>query len=89
MTSEPVREITAGNEHLASTTQEGNPAVEQAEKQVLGDANYQKVEIVHRFADSHPYVHPLLLGIAAPVIIGIIFFLTQRMRKRSETTSNL
>jgi hypothetical protein len=65
----------------ASTSQEGNPAVEQAEKQVLGDSNYQKVEVVHRFADAHPYVHPLLIGTAGLIIIGIIFLVIRHWRK--------
>lgn len=82
MTSESVNEST-------TTPQEGSPAVEQAEKQVLGETNYQKVEVVHRFADSHPYIHPLLLGVVALIIIGVLFFLTKRMRKGGETTSKL
>lgn len=36
---------------------EGSPAIEQTEKQILGNDAYQKAEVVHRFADTHPWFH--------------------------------
>lgn len=58
-----------------STSSEGSPAVEQAEKQVLGNANYQKVEVVHRFADTHPWFHPLLAAGVVIVVVCVAVFL--------------
>jgi uncharacterized membrane protein len=45
---------------------------------VLGETNYQKIEVVHRFADAHPYVHPLLLGAVIVIVVGIVYFLALR-----------
>lgn len=68
----------------ASATGEGNPDIERAEQQALGTSTYQKVEVVHRFADSHPWLHPLLIvGILAIGILGVAFVL--RMRKNAST----
>ena len=68
------------NKDTASS--EGSPAVEQAEKQILGNENYQKVEVVHRFADSHPYFHPLLIvGIIAIIAPAIFFVIRHRQKK--------
>ncbi|HVY72764.1 MAG TPA: hypothetical protein VG984_01780 [Candidatus Paceibacterota bacterium] len=64
----------------ATSSGEGSPAVEQAEKQVLGNQNYQKVEVVHRFADSHPWVHPALLGGIALIAAAAIIFVVRRSR---------
>ncbi len=58
-----------------ATSGEGSAAVEHLEQQILGNKNYQKVEVVHRFADSHPWFHPLLvIGIVA-VIVGIAWLI--------------
>jgi hypothetical protein len=64
----------------STTSQEGSPGVEQAERQVLGETNYQKAEVVHRFADSHPYVHPLLIGITVLILAGVAFPVIRRFK---------
>lgn len=66
-----------------STSLEGNPSIEQAEQNALGTNNYQKVEVVHRFADSHPWLHPLLGGIGIVLVIGIGLFVWQFLQKKS------
>ena len=57
--------------NYSNLAQEGSPEVEQAERQVLGETNYQKAEVVHRFADTHPWFHPVLLVSVALVMVGI------------------
>lgn len=57
----------------ASTTGEGSPQMEAAERHILGAENYEKAEVVHRFADTHPWFHPtLLLGTVAIFIFAIV-----------------
>ena len=67
---------------MAESSGEGSPAVEQVEKQILGTENYQKAEVVHRFADENQWVHPLLIGGSVVVIVcGILltrYFLKRR-----------
>ena len=55
-----------------SSAGEGNPAVEQAERQALGNENYQKAEVVHRFADSHTLFHPALIAGGLVLIVFVI-----------------
>ena len=54
------------------STGEGSPAIERAEQQALGTSTYQKVEVVHRFADTHTWFHPLLVfSILAITAVGV------------------
>ncbi len=59
------------NEHSAA---ERNPTVEHAEQQALGTTTYQKAEVVHQYADSHPWVHPVLLVVAVIIILAAILY---------------
>ena len=62
----------------ATISGEGSPAVEQAEQRVLGQENYQKAEVVHRFADTHPWVHPLLIALGILIVVGIGWLIMRR-----------
>ncbi|GEM_PF-3996995 len=65
----------------SSVYSEGNPAVEQAEKKVFGN-NYQRIETVHRFADTHAWVFPIsAIGVLA-IVVCIMFVLRRSMRRR-------
>ena len=66
----------------SSTNSEGSPAVEQAERQVLGSTTYQKVEVVHQFADTHLWFHPVLLGVIVLIAAGVLVFFVRRSRQR-------
>ena len=60
---------------------EGSPGIERAEQQALGTSTYQKVEVVHHFADTHPWFHPLLVvGILALATLAVAGL--WRMRKK-------
>jgi hypothetical protein len=63
---------------------EGSPAVERAEKQVLGTDTYQKAEVIHRFADTHPWFHPLLLGGFAILVLCVGLFLYKHFAKKHD-----
>ena len=67
----------------AETHGEGSPAIEQAEQNALGTTTYQKAEIVHRFADSNPWFHPLVLGVGAILIVVIGILVWRLLRKKS------
>ena len=62
---------------------EGNPAVEQAERQALGNENYQKAEVVHRFADTHAWFHPALVVGSVGLIIIVILALCRFNKSRA------
>ena len=60
------------------TSEEGNPSIEAVERQALGTTSYQKVEVVHRFANASPWFHPLLV-VAAVVAVACVFLLLKRI----------
>lgn len=60
---------------------EGNPEIEQAEQKALGTTTYEKVEVVHEYANTHPWFHPTLaIGGAVVIVcvIQVIFFILKR-----------
>lgn len=61
---------------------EGSSAIEQAEQKALGTTTYNKVEVVHRFADTHPWFHPLLVGIGIAVLVGVVLLVMKLRQKR-------
>jgi hypothetical protein len=71
----------------SSTSSEGIPAVEQVEKKVLGN-NYQSVEVVHRFADTHPWFHPVLAIGAIVIVVCIALVLSRYIRGRRKVITD-
>jgi hypothetical protein len=65
------------------TSTEGNPAVEEAERQFFGNENYQKAEVVHRFADTHAWLHPLLGVVAVAVLVCVVLLLRKYFKRKS------
>ena len=68
---------------VAEIHAEGSPGIEQAELKTLGTTTYQKAEVVHRFADSHPWFHPLIIGVGIVLIFLIGIFLLRTFQKKS------
>ncbi len=71
------------NEQSISTG-EGNPAAERAEQHILGSENYQKAEVVHRFAETHPWFHLTLAVGAVVIVLGITFFVRRYIRSKAD-----
>jgi hypothetical protein len=68
---------------LTSSTSERSPAVEQAERQLLGNGAYQKAEVVHNYASTHPWVHPTLIAGLVALVIGIAYWLWSRRTSKT------
>lgn len=64
---------------------EGSSAVEQAELKVLGKENYQKAEIVHYFANTHPWFHPLLAIAVLTVVAGFVWFIKRKRQPKANS----
>ncbi|MDO8604503.1 MAG: hypothetical protein Q7K40_03880 [bacterium] len=65
-----------------STPLEGTPAIEEAERQIFGN-NYEKVEIIHRFSDNHPWFHPVLVSGVIVIIVCIVLATKHKLSKQS------
>jgi cobalamin biosynthesis Mg chelatase CobN len=73
----------------ATTSGEGSPAVEQAEQHILGAENYQKAEVVHQFADTHPWFHPLVIVVIILVVAGVGWLIKRKMNQQEANLTGI
>jgi hypothetical protein len=72
------------NEGDTNINVEGSRAVEQAEQKILGNENYQKVEVIHRFADTYNWVYPVFISGTLLIIVSIILLMVYRIKNKKE-----